>query len=353
MKRQNTFLLFIIFIFIQLPFTYGMVNDSFGLGPLWDAISLVIVNFGAFFLFMGTFIYTVKSSKEFFIYKLIWLQEIFIIMGLFGTILGFALTLISLNTSFPPGVDPSAATISNMAISLITLIYGFLSAATVYLIQKFYELKRNKIEGVEIKTPKEGFLISSFIYFLLFIIFEFLSLSIGGADIGGFVYIISFESLICVITLFLIFFLFYNGDSPINLIKNIWWYVPDKEKNILYNLNFVRNMKKIAAIMVGVSLLCAPIIMLAALAWPSEENNSLGWNSFTFSGLENGSIIFFWVLNFIILLTIIEGREASKLYFITGKISAGDRFYSIKYILAPAFLLFFTFSFGILQTFLL
>ena len=258
-----------------------------------------------------------------------------------------------MNTSFPPGVDPSAATISNMAISLITLMYGFLAAASFYLIQKFYEMKRDKIEKVEIKTPKEGFLIPSFIYFLLFIIFEFLAISIGGADIGGFADIISFESLICVIILFLIFFLFYNGDSPINLIKDICWYVPDKEKNILYNLNFIRNMKKIAAIIVGVSLLCAPIIMLAALAFPSEENNSLGWNSFTFSGLENGSIIFFWVLNFIILLTIIEGREASKLYFITGKISAGDRFYSIKYILAPAFLLFFTFSFGIIQTFLL
>ena len=75
MKRQNIFLLFIIFIFIQLPFTYGMVNDSFGLGPLWDAISLVIVNFGAFFLFMGTFIYTVKSSKEFFILRVVISQK--------------------------------------------------------------------------------------------------------------------------------------------------------------------------------------------------------------------------------------------------------------------------------------
>ena len=66
MKRQNTItygkinLLFIIFIFIQLLFTYGMANDSFGLGPLWDAISLVIVIVGASFLFMGTFIYDVK-----------------------------------------------------------------------------------------------------------------------------------------------------------------------------------------------------------------------------------------------------------------------------------------------------
>mgnify|MGYP000659754619 CR=1 FL=1 len=77
-------------------------------------------------------------------------------MGLYGTILGFVFTLISLNTSFPPGVDPSAATISNMAISLITLMYGFLAAASFYLIQKFYEMKRNKSfqTNINISTEK-------------------------------------------------------------------------------------------------------------------------------------------------------------------------------------------------------
>ncbi len=45
----------------------------------------------------------------------------------------------------------------------------------------------------------------------------------------------------------------------------------------------------------------------------------------------------------------LKGREVSKLYFETGKVSAGDRFYSIKYILAPSFFMFFIFSFGVIQ----
>jgi len=48
-----------------------------------------------------------------------------------------------------------------------------------------------------------------------------------------------------------------------------------------------------------------------------------------------------------------KDEEGAKLYFETGKINTGDRFYSIKYILAPAFLLFFTFSFGIMLSFII
>ena len=47
-----------------------------------------------------------------------------------------------------------------------------------------------------------------------------------------------------------------------------------------------------------------------------------------------------------------DEEGAYKLYYITGEISSGDRFYSIKYILGPAFLIFFVFTFGIIQSLL-
>ena len=111
-------------------------------------------------------------------------------------------------------------------------------------------------------------------------------------------------------------------------------------------------MKKITALFIIISLLCAPIVMLVAICCLPPEINNLGWNNTPFIGLKNGGIIFLWLLFIIIILTIIEGREASKLYFETGKISAGDRYYSLKYILAPAFLLFFTVSIGIMLSFI-
>tara|TARA_B100000315_G_C14258628_1_gene443089 strand:- start:168 stop:509 length:342 start_codon:yes stop_codon:yes gene_type:complete len=111
-------------------------------------------------------------------------------------------------------------------------------------------------------------------------------------------------------------------------------------------------MKIITAMFINISLLCAPIVMLVALCCLPIEINELGWNNAPFIGLKNGGVIFIWALFIIILLTIIEGREVSKLYFETGKISAGDRFYSLKYILTPAFLLFYTTSIGILLSFI-
>ena len=89
-----------------------------------------------------------------------------------------------------------------------------------------------------------------------------------------------------------------------------------------------------------------PIIILNIIC------NILDFNTLSFSGLKHGGIQFFWILSTIILLTIMEGREATKLYYLTGKISSGDRFYSIKYILGPAFLIFFIFIIGIIQSLL-
>ena len=166
----------------------------------------------------------------------------------------------------------------------------------------------------------------------------------GSINMGGVTVLFSSDSFIYHITILVIFILFYGGNSFINLIKNLFWYIPDTEKNINYNIKYIRDMKKILAMIICIALLCAPIVMLVSFVM--EANNPT-------VGLKNGALQFMWILDFIILLTIIEGREVTKLYFQTGKINAGDRFYSIKYILAPSFLLFFTFTFGILISFIL
>ena len=353
MKRRHTFLLFIIFSLIPLPFLSGIFNKSQGgFSAIWDALSFQIVYISAILLFFMTFIRTKKSSKDFFIYKLIWLQEMFIISGLSGTMFGFVLTLNAMEMEMTPGVDPIAVLISNLAISMITIVYGFMGAVTVYLIQKYHEMNIDKKDDNIVEKPKKGFLFSSLIYFLIVVVFTGLAIYIGSGYFGGVRILASPGSLIYIVTILIIFIFFYKGNSIINLIKNLFWYIPDQVKNIEYNLKYIRDMKKILAMIISVSFLCAPIVMLVALTMPTEEN-IFGWNSNIFIGLKNGGLQFMWVLDFIFLLNIIEGREVSKLYFETGKISAGDRFYSIKYILAPSFLLFITFSFGIMLSFIL
>ena len=352
MKPQKTILLFILFSLLPLPFVLGIFADVDGsIGAIWDAISFFIVYVAAILLYLVTFNNTRKCSKKFFIYKLIWLQEMFILSGILGTFLGFVFIFQGMELDGVLGVDPSAAVISNFAIAIITLLYGVLGASIVYLVQKYYEMNNDGTDSVEVIKPKEGYLFSSMLYFLVFVVLDVLAAFLGSENTGGLSVMVQGESLLYILTVTIVLILFYKGDSFINLIKNTFWYIPNTQKHIEYNLNYIRNMKKITAMFIIISLLCAPIVMLVAICCLPPEINNLGWNNTPFIGLKNGSIIFFWILFIIIILTIIEGREVSKLYFETGKISAGDRFYSLKYILSPAFLLFFTVSIGIMLSF--
>ena len=351
MKRQNTILLFCFFSLLPIPFVIGIFTDGAGLGALWDAISFVIVYVAAILLFLTTFNNTTKCSKNFSIYKLMWLQEMFILSGILGTFLGFIFIFEGMALDAAPGVDPSAALISNFAIAILTILYGVIGATTIYLIQKYYELKNDTMENIEIEKPKEGFLFSSALYFFIFIIIDVFAAYIGSRNTGGAAILFNIEKNIYMITFIIILILFYNGNSFVNLIKNIFFYYPDSEKNIIYNLKFIRNMKKIIAMFIIISLLCAPVVTLLALCCIPPEMNNIGWNNTPFIGVKNGGVIFVWSLFIIIILSVIEGREVSKLYFETGKISAGDRYYSLKYILSSAFLLFFTVSIGIMLSF--
>ena len=142
MKLRHTFLLFILFSLLPLPFIVSVFGEEIFYGALWDAISFQIVYISAILIYLMTFIRTKNSSKNFFIYKLMWLQEMFIISGLSGTIIGFVLTLISMGFKPDPGVDPTMTLISNLAIAMITIVYGFMGALTVYLVQKYYEIEQ-------------------------------------------------------------------------------------------------------------------------------------------------------------------------------------------------------------------
>ena len=279
------------------------------------------------------------------------MQELFIILGIFGSIIGVTSLIVNMEVPPPPGGDPLASLISNMAVCSLALIYGFFGAIITYMIQKYNELKSINNDTANIEQPKEGFKLLSFIYFIIYILINVLALSILSADSGG-IFVLPFESVYYIGIISIILILFYKGNSLFRLLKNLFWYVSDTKSNIIYNLKFIRNVKKILAMIIFVSLLCAPIMMLIVLTIPPQESTILDFNFLSFSGLKHGGIQFFWILTTIILLTIIEGREVTKLYYLTGEISSGDRFFSIKYVLGPMFLMLFIFIIGIIQSLL-
>ena len=212
MKLQKNYVLIPFALFLLLGFgtlfQMGILkNTNIFPGVFWDAVSAIIAIGGPFLLLLATFSHTKNNSKDLFIYKLIWTQEIFITFGLIGTVIGVSLILSGMEIAPPPGVDPMAKLIGSMAIALITLIYGFGAALVFYLIQKYYELLNDKMENLKTDEPKEGFLISSFIYFIFSFILVILASIIGARDAGvSPLDTISFENLIIVVLLLLIFF---------------------------------------------------------------------------------------------------------------------------------------------------
>ena len=306
---------------------------------LWDTISLLFVNIAACFLFMVAFGHIKKSNLKLFYYKLIWIQEILIILGFLGLGVGFIFMVLGMLIPPLPGVDPTAKLVSSMAIALITVVYGFIGAVVYYLIQKYYELKENNNEEVKIIVPKEGLHPQSIFYFMLFIGSIVLSSYFGAADAGvGLKSMITFDALIFVICLNIIFILLYRGNYFI-MLKNIFWYSTDSEQTIKYNLKFIRNIKKISSMILSLILIITPIIILASLAMPPQIHEH-GTSHAMLMVIINTLIYYNWIILIIIMLNVIEAREVGKLYCKTGVISSGNRFYVITYIVPPAIVLY-------------
>mgnify|MGYP001164866783 FL=1 len=97
-------------------------ENTGGIGALWDAISLAIVVVPSYFLVAAaTNSYTFYNDKK----SLILFGNLALGFGFIGTILGLIFTLAGMTLEPAAGVDPMALG-ADIAISLITLLYGFL-----------------------------------------------------------------------------------------------------------------------------------------------------------------------------------------------------------------------------------
>ena len=100
----------------------GSANTG-GIGALWDAISLAIVVVPSYFLVAAsTNSYTFYKDKP----SLLLFGDLALGFGLIGVILGLIFMLAGMTMPPVAGVDPMAAVISNIAIALITVLYGLL-----------------------------------------------------------------------------------------------------------------------------------------------------------------------------------------------------------------------------------
>ena len=100
----------------------GSANTG-GIGSLWDLISLAIVVAPAYFLTVAaTNSYVFFNDKK----SVLLFGDLALGFGLVGTMFGLIFMLAGMALPPATGVDPTAALISNLAIALITLLYGLI-----------------------------------------------------------------------------------------------------------------------------------------------------------------------------------------------------------------------------------
>ena len=354
MDIQKNYILFPLGLIISAILGISIIpfilrNTIFGVAIFWDVISFMITFIIAIFMFLATFNFLKKTDNNFFIYKLKWLQEILIIAGAWGTILGFSLAIQGILYDTPTeGVDPAAKLGGGIAVSLISLIYSVTFALGFYLIQKFRE-SDSENDNITLTSSIEGFSLSSLIYTVLGFgcIDYFTYLASAAYDISFSSMLLRKNTFIFLAIIFIIAKFIYKGDSIFKFLKNIFWYYKDDAANILININFIRNLKKLCSILCSIILLFIPVIVLAMMSLPPDVENPYK----IFIAFENGLLYFNWIISIIFLLSIYEGREVSKLYITTGKINSGDRYFTLKFVLAPLFLMSLYFFFGMLLTF--
>ena len=112
----------IALIILTAAAAIGSANTG-GIGSLWDVISLAIVVVPAYFLTAAA-----ANSYVFFNDKksVILFGDLALGFGLIGVMLGLIFMLAGMALPPATGVDPTAALISNLAIALITLLYGLI-----------------------------------------------------------------------------------------------------------------------------------------------------------------------------------------------------------------------------------
>ena len=112
----------IAFVIVLGACIIGSANTG-GIGALWDAISLAIILGPAYFL-------TASSANSYNFFKdkksILLFGELCLGFGLIGTLIGFIFMFAGMAMPAPPEADLIATLASNLAIAIITILYGLL-----------------------------------------------------------------------------------------------------------------------------------------------------------------------------------------------------------------------------------
>jgi len=330
---------FISLIIIGTLSLFMIKNSSFPIWISWDAVALMIICSG-FFAYNISFYTKENNSIKFLNYKLNWLSEIFILMALLGTLLGFFHVLGGMENPPEADVDPMAYLGVMVSISLLTIIYGFAYAFSTNIYKKtLINLIPNGDKNN--RNTNSNFRIGTVISLISFIGIWVFAFHLTSQSVGLSILHMMKHNINYLIILFFLFPLFYKGDSLLNLFKSWFWYFKEEDNQIRYNINYLTSLKNTIAIFYSLSFFITPMLIYGGITS----------NTPPFFPLQNTVHLFFWGCVIILFLTIMQGQQVNKLFINTGEIIETDKFFAFKFYLVPIFIMYLYFSFCVVLGF--
>ena len=332
-RTPYTLLGLVILICLILGYTISSLPMAANTTPLIyiDVISFGNVILPAFALYYGAFITAGNKRIKLQGFKLRWLQEVLLELGIIGTLIGIA--FIAAGVPAMEDMDRFIPRVGDgLAMSLMTIYYGFIPALGLYFIEKRL-IATKKDEIFEPHSVKSGFSLRSIVglWFVLGLLFGVINIQGMAIGINPMPMFFNLPVLGLIITSLLISVFIYGGQATIQALRVPFWRVDENEETLLSTLTAIRGNKRIIALL---GLLLGLVTIIIGL-------KMLGAATEAFIVLVNYSSILFWCLLLILFLNLAEGQIVQQIYLQTGEIHYDDRFFIAKFILPSFILLYF------------
>ena len=264
-------------------------------------------------------------------YKMRWLQNMTIYLGILGTFLGFTFLW---GEIFEVGVkdiinSPVAILSRSLSIAFLTLVYALLISFSFYVLAFFVK------ENSDIPTKESGKRIfTNIIVIAVTIIVYLLPLTLGSSSSG----IVEFKAMgfnnkyIFLLFFGVIVFYHFQPNSSISmLIKNLFCDCKESIDSVKGQLKAINSTKRFIMGICLIAFIFIPTAIFSTLSYVISDSTQI------IGLITSGTQIFLWGFILIVILTTLEGKYNYKLFQHEGSIIE-DRMFLPKYVALPTIL---------------
>lgn len=264
-------------------------------------------------------------------YKMRWLQNMTIYLGILGTFLGFTFLW---GEIFEVGVkdiinSPVAILSRSLSIAFLTLVYALLISFSFYVLAFFVK------ENSDIPTKESGKRIfTNIIVIAVTIIVYLLPLTLESSSSG----IVEFKAMgfnnKYIFLLFfgvIVFYHFQPNSSIFMLIKNLFCDCKESIDSVKGQLKAINSTKRFIMGICLIAFIFIPTAIFSTLSYVISDSTQI------FGLITSGTQIFLWGFILIVILTTLEGKYNYKLFQYDGSIIE-DRMFLPKFVALPTIL---------------